>query len=151
MKIIRVAGVVLLIVLLLWVMALSGQMYAFIDFASLIFVVFICLSLLLFTNQISDYLRAFRFSAGNHEFTTKELKASENTMSFSIKVMFLAGLLGSLVGFVQIGHLGDPDSLTFVRMAVSSLTFVYACILNLIQISIKSILTKEIIYRNHEK
>ncbi|MBI9013272.1 MAG: hypothetical protein JEZ08_13650 [Clostridiales bacterium] len=147
----RLISIVVLVLFLFWILALAGNIYAFIDAASLIFIVVISISMLVFSNQWSDYVRAIRISMGATEFTTKEYRASRNAMDLSIRTAFVSGVIGTIVGLVQLVVLtDDPQSIT-AGMAIGILTLLYALIINIVQYAIKSMITKEIIYRDYEE
>lgn len=146
----RVLSILVLCMLLVWIMASANSISAFNDIPSLLFISIISTAMLVFTNQWTDYIRAIKIAMGAIEFTTKELKASRNAIDLSIKTIYAAGIIGTIVGWVQLVILmSDPKSMT-LGMAVGILTLLYALIINMVQYAIKSMITKEIIYRENE-
>ena len=137
--------------LLLWITGSGNNLYAFIDFPSLMFISLISISMIVFSNQWSDYVRAIKISMGATEFTTKEYKASRNAMDLSIRTVFIAGVIGTIIGLVQLVVLTDDPNSIAAGMAVGILTLLYALIINIVQYAIKSMITKEIIYRDYEE
>lgn len=87
---------------------------------------------------------------GGTEFTTKEYKASRNAMDLSIKTIFVAGVIGTITGLIQLVVLTDDLQSITAGLAVGILTVLYALIINTVQYAIKSMITKEIIYRDYE-
>lgn len=146
----RILSILVLLLLLLWIMTSANHYTAFIDIPSLLFVSLMSIALLVFTNQWSDYVRAIKISMGVTEFTTKEYKASYNAMDLSIKTIFASGVIGSIVGMIQLYLLLSDVSSMGLGMAIRILTFLYALIINMVQYAIKSMIAKEIIYRDNE-
>lgn len=146
----RLIGIIILLGSLIYIAISSGAFSSVIDLPSLLLIVVINVSMILFSNQWTDYVRAFKIAMGQREFTTKEMKVSKNAMNLSIHIVFLSGFLGTVIGWVQIAaRLSTSESLK-AGMAVAALTTLYALMLNLIQLSIKSTINKEIIYRSNE-
>jgi len=147
----RIISIIILALLLFWITGSANTMYAFKDLPSLLFISFISISMIVFSNQWSDYVRAIKISVGATEYTTKEFKASRNAMDLSIKTVFVSGVIGTIVGLVQLVVLTDDPESIAAGMAVGILTLLYALIINIVQYAIKSMITKEIIYRDHEE
>jgi flagellar motor component MotA len=146
----RIISILMLGIVLFWIMASANSFYAFIDIPSLLFITLISIAMLVFTNQWSDYFRAIKISMGVTEFTTKEYKASRNAMDLSIRTVLVSGIIGSMVGMVQLVLLTSELESMAAGMAVGILTLLYALIINIVQYAIKSMITKEIIYRENE-
>ena len=147
----RLISIILLALLLFWITTSGNTKNAFLDIPSLIFVSLISISMIVFSNQWSDYVRAIKISVGATEYTTKEFKASRNAMDLSIRTVFVSGVIGTIVGLVQLVVLTDNPESVAAGMAVGILTLLYALIINIVQYAIKSMITKEIIYRDHEE
>lgn len=149
-NIVKIIGVIILIVLLFWLMASAGNMYAFLDLASLAFILVMMVSMLLFTNQWRDYLRAYQIAMGKSAFTTKEFKASLNVMDMCIKLVYLSGFIGAFSGYIQSLVSTSDVQVLATRFSVASLVLLYALVINVIQYAVKSMVKKELIYRKHE-
>jgi len=147
----RIISIIILALLLFWITGSGNTKYAFIDLPSLLFISFISISMIVFSNQWSDYVRAIKISIGVTEYTTKEFKASRNAMDLSIRTVFVSGVIGTIIGLVQLVVLTDNPESIAAGMAVGILTLLYALIINIVQYAIKSMITKEIIYRDHEE
>jgi len=146
----RIIGIILLFLILAGAIYIGGgpsAITAFIDFPSLLIVVIIILSMLLFTGQLTDYSRAISIGMGKTEYTMKELKSSSIAINLSIKICYLSGIIGTFIGIIQIlRHLDDPSSVG-PAISVSFLTVFYSLFINVIQYAIKAKIDKEIVYR----
>jgi type III secretory pathway component EscS len=147
---IRIIALLLMCFTLLGAMLLSGGgsgFLSFIDQPSLLLIVIFMCSMLLFSNTFGDYLRGIKIAGGNPEYTTNELKASINALDLSIALVYIAAVIGVLVGTISI--LNHVEELKEFRLAysINLLVVFYAFIINLIHYSIRARLRKELIYR----
>lgn len=140
---------ILLGVLISTTMIGSTSLRSVIDFPSLVIVILIPCSVLSFADQWPDYLRAISIAMGNTEFTSKEYKASRNALRLSIRLFWMSGIIGTLIGFVLI--LSNLDSINSVgqSMAIGSLTLLYSMVFNMLHYGIFAKVEKELIYREH--
>jgi len=146
----RIIGIILLFLIWIGAIFISGGpsgIRAFIDFPSLLIVVIIILSMLMFAGQLSDYSRAIRIGMGETEYTMKELKSSSIAINLAIKICYLSGITGTIIGIMQILiYIHDPANFGPV-VSVSLITLFYALFINIIQYAIKAKIDKEIVYR----
>lgn len=150
-SIMKIISIGLLVILLIWLLSTAGQVEFFADPASLLVVLFIPLTMIIFSNVWTDFTRAIKISIGYTEYTTKEYKASLSAIDLSIRCVFIAGLLGSLVGIIMVlNFIHVSTDTTGPNIAVASLTLLYSFIINTVQYGIRSILQKEIIYREND-
>ncbi len=154
-QIVKKAVLILVAVFLLtWILLyvsggnINGAMI-FVDWPSLIIVVFPVFFILVFADLWSDYVRAYKFALGNKDFTTKELKASVEAIDLSVKITVITGGIGTLVGLMS--SLVNITDLSYigVYLAVVIITALYALIFNLIQMPIRARIKKELIYREN--
>lgn len=147
---VRIFGVVVLIAVLIAAIFIGGGEYglgAFIDFPSVLIVVIIPLSMLMLAGQVTDYLRAIQIAGGRSDFTLKEFKSSSIAIGLTIRMIYMSGVIGTLVGVMQILiYLSDPANI-FPALSVSLLTLFYALFFNSLHYAIKAKIDKEIVYR----
>jgi len=147
----RYVAIGFLVLILVVATTFGTGLMGFIDPASMLIIAVMSISMIVFSNHWSDYVRAMRIAIGNFECTTKELKASKNAMDLSIKAVFLSGIIGTVVGIISyLMILEDPTSFLGAAAAVALLTLLYACVINIVQYAIKAMIEKEIIYRDYE-
>ncbi len=122
---------------------------AFFDVPSFLIVITIPLSMLLFAGQITDYFRAVQMAAGADDFTIKEFKSSSIALSLAIRMFYMSGIIGTVVGIIQILiYVEDPSNFG-PAISISLLTFFYSIFFNTIHYAIKSRIDKEIVYREN--
>ncbi len=130
-----------------------SRLMGFVDYPSLIIVVFPTVFMLFFADLMGDYCRGVRFIFGNTEYTTKEIKTSINALDLSIKLVIITGVLGSFIGLIMnfINYGGDVYSseVFYINIALNLMPLFYALIWNLIQLPIRYNLQKEITYREN--
>lgn len=130
----------------------ATRMLVYVDWPSLLFIILPTVVMLLFSDLMGDYIRGYKIAWGNVEFTNKELKASAEALSLSIKLVLLTGIGGIIIGvissLVQIRAVNEIY-LYFAMIAVILLTGLYAVLINLIQYSVLAKINKEIIYREN--
>lgn len=139
----------ILITLLIFITIISGGNFSnFIDPFSILFILILSTLILSLSKQSNDYIRAIKIATGNTDFTKKEYMASENAINLSIKSIYMSGILGSLIGFIQIATFSSSLEMTIASSRVAILTFFYAIVINIIQYAIKSSISNQLIYRN---
>jgi hypothetical protein len=147
---IKIMSILVLVTAIIGLLILSGGssgLVLFIDQPSLYVIILFTITLLLFSNSFEDYILGIKIAASNPEYTTNELKAAINAFDLSIALVNLSALIGVLVGTISVLH-SVSDFATFkVASAVVLLIVLYACIINLLQLSIRTRLRKELIYR----
>lgn len=148
----RLLGIMIFILVILMTIFIGGgdrAFSAFIDLPSLIIVTLIPTAMSIFAGLGTDYKRAFSIALGNNEYTLKEYRSSSIAIGLMIKLLYLSGFFGTLVGFVQmLRFLDDPYSFG-PGLAVAVLTLFYSIFINMIQHAIKAKIDKEIVYREH--
>lgn len=142
--------VLLLFIISMTILAAGGRVSNYIDPFSIVFVTAITVSLLLFAGGWSDYLRAYKIATGKLDYTTKELKARKIMVDFAIKIIFIAGIVGTIIGSIQIAIRVDSISVAKLQFTVAILTLLYAVIINMIHYALSSLIEKEIVYRGDE-
>ncbi len=145
-----VVGIIALVVLLYLVtggnIAMAG---IFLDIPSLVIIVFPLIFILLFSDTWGDYIRAYKFVAGNKEYTTKELKASVLALDLSINITSITGGIGTLIGImISLVNIADFEMLG-VYLAIILITVLYALIINAVQMPIRTCIKKELVYREN--
>lgn len=148
--IVKIISLGILIAGLLGVMALSGgdtKFAAYLDQPSLYVILVFTISMLIFSNTFGDYIMAIKIAAGNPECTTNEMKAALNAMDLSIVLVFLSGIIGGFIGAIVI--LASVNEAADIRhsFSVDFIVILYSLIINLIQVSIRAKVKKELIYR----
>ncbi len=154
-SVIKKISLVLLGILILGVLLVSStggnlaMVTLFLDIPSLTIVVFPLIYILVFSGLWVDYIRAYKFVAGNKEFTTKELKASVLALDLGIKTTSILCGIGTVVGVIA--SLADISTLEYlgVYLSILLITVLYALIINLIQIPIRTCIKKELLYREN--
>ncbi len=121
----------------------------YLDIPSLVIVIFPLIYILVFSGLWGDYIRAYKFAFGNKEYTTKELKASILALDLSIKIVSVLCGIGTVVGVIA--SLMDISSLEYigVYLSIILITVLYALIINLIQMPIRTCIKKELLYREN--
>lgn len=156
MKVKKTILIIILICIILFTMWISvagdlSNISYYLDVPSLLFIILPTSAMLAFSDLFKDYGRAYKIVWGNLEYTTKEIKASLEALSLSIKLVTLSGISGIIIGLVSIleGAVNYPNAVIYASSAVMLLTGLYAILINLIQYAMKSKLTKELIYREN--
>jgi len=143
----KIIGIVLFFLVILMALFIGGGQHAiaiFTDIPSLLFVTLIPLSMSLLAGLTSDYLRSFKIVFGGSAYSINECKASSIAMSLMIKLVYLSGFIGSLIGFVQLLRYLDNPLNIGPALSVVVLTLFYALIFNVLQHSMKAKIDKEI-------
>ena len=103
----------------------------------------------IFAGLGTDYLRAYKIAFGNTKYTLKENQSSSLAIGLMIKIVYLSGIIGSLVGAVQVLRFLDDPTNFGVAISVAGLTLFYALFINIIQHAIKARVDKEVIYKEN--
>lgn len=159
MNIKKTIAVMILILILVMSVVIGGGLrgiLAFWDAPSLLFLLIPLISVLVLSDNLSDFIRGFRIVNGNTEFTIKEFKASKNAYDMTIKVVFILSVLGTMIGLINMGayngleYSGKELELyihLYAGASIAVLTILYGSILNIFFYAIRSRIAKEIIYR----
>lgn len=145
----RGIGIFLLLGVLAYAILMGSHLSVFMDTASMVIVLFITYAMLMFSGTFTDYIRGIAIAMGKTEYILKEYRASSLAMALSIKLCFMSGFIGSIIGVVQMLRTLDDISYIGPFFAVAVLTVFYALCINLIQYAIKARIDKEIIYREN--
>lgn len=149
----RIAGIILLFMVLIFAIYIGGGdqgIGAFIDVPSLLFVTLIPFGMLLLAGLIPDYFRGIGIGAGKSEYTLKEYKSSAIALGLAIKMFYLSGVIGTVVGVMQILRYLDDISNLGPAASVCLITVFYAMILNAIHYAVKARIDQEIVYRDNQ-
>lgn len=145
--IVKIVALVIFICALLYTIISGTYLRHVIDFQSIFIILLINFSVLVLSDLFRDYLRAFKIVTGNLEYTTKEIQASKEAVSLSIKLIYLAGIFGTITALlILLRRLDDPSSIG-PSVSVALIISIYALVINIIQNAVKSKLAKELIYR----
>jgi len=149
--IMKIIGIVLLILIVVATTFSGGPhaITAFLDPASLLFIIVIMFSMLMVAGQLSDYFRAYSIIMGNTNYTLKELKSSIIAINLAIRSCYLSGILGSITGGIMVMMFLSTPMRIGPMAAVAVLTLFYSLFMNLLHYAIKASLDKEVIYREN--
>lgn len=144
-----ITGAVLLCLFIYGITIISGgmaQIIWFLDVPSLVAVIGIQSIVLGASGQFINYFRSFRLVFAPKSYNPEELQLlaekSEYAVGFCIKVILLAGVISSLIGFVMVaGTIGDL-SLVGPSLAVTVLTMFYSVLISIFMYVIKGRLHK---------
>lgn len=146
----KIITLIFLFAFLIMIMSINtgiSGLIMFINLPSLVLILFFTVPIMVFSDIIGDYICAIKVSLGIGEHTLKELKTAKSAIEVTIKFVFISAAIGAITGLVMLlGSLNDP-SVIGPYLGVCILTILYACIINLVQLGIKSKIIKEIIYR----
>ncbi len=154
-KITKMFSILLLVLILIFTLFISAGgsiagIYGFIDYPSLLIVLFPTVFMLFFADLIGDYCRGVKFIFGDMDYTTKEIKTSINALDLSIKLVISTGLLGTFIGLIlTFANYSVTDTMFSPNIAVNFMPLFYGIIFNLIQLPIRYNLQKEITYREN--
>jgi ABC-type protease/lipase transport system fused ATPase/permease subunit len=151
-SIVRLISIVMLVVMLFWMLASYDKVSSFFDTGTILFITIIPLSMIIFSNQWSDFIRAISIAMGSTEFTTREYKASLNAITLSMNCVLMSGIFGTLAGVImQLSYMNMYPESAAAGFAIAGLSILYAMMINIVQYAIKSMINKEIIYRDHDQ
>lgn len=138
-------GLVLLFVALLLVGVVSGtQLVWFIDAPSVVFVIGIQVIILAASGELRNFLRGFSLLFKSKKYSPDELIMLVPEVEYAItvaqKVLLIAGVMVSIIGFVTVMVLVWNDSINMIgpNLAVAVLSLFYSFLFVLILIPIKS-------------
>lgn len=138
MYIISILAVILLVVLSMGMteFGLAGLIYV-IDMPSLLFLIVIIVPILCATGLIKDFGKAFVIVSKKTDASLIQMKRSLEAVSLTISVSMVTGILAMLLGvIIVLGQLSDYSMLG-PSLAVAVITFVYACMLSIVLLSVK--------------
>lgn len=147
----RIFGIILLAVILILMILLDqgiNGLFTFWNAPSLIIVLVITLSMLMLSDNLSDFTRGFNIVMSSKEYTTKELNSSYNAIDTSIKLIYLSGFIGIMIGCIGILSQIDDPSAYGPALAVALLTVFYSALINIFLYATRAKIKKELIYRS---
>lgn len=132
-------GMLVFLVLTSLLMTISAPPLVFIDFPSLLVILGVTVPILLASGVLQDLGRGFRLMAvRENPFSLFELKRVRQACHLTLRVLPLAGVLGTLVGLVGLlTQLDDPTKIG-PAIAMSLLTFLYAVVLLFVILPIRA-------------
>lgn len=146
----RILSILIMVIFMILAIALDSGivgLVAFWNFPSLILILVIVFPMLIFSNNMPDYIRAYDIAITNHDYTTKELECSYTALGLAIRLTYLAAVFGFFTGLIGIlSHIDDPSAFG-PALAIALLTVYYAAIMNIFQYAIQAKVKKELIYR----
>lgn len=150
----RIIAICLLVFILMLGVSLDtgiSGLIAYWNIPSLLVVGIIVISMLMLSDNISDFFRGFNIVMTDKAYTTKELKASHNAIDTGIKLTYLSGIVGLIIGMIGLlSRLDDPSAIG-PALAVAMLTVLYAALINIILYASRAKIKKELIYRKKMK
>lgn len=132
-------GLLVVIVLAGWIFVGNGGLMMVLDIPSIILLLGLVLSLLAASGLMKDFLRVFRVVKGkNASFTTTELKKSLLAIRLTLKLLLGSGVFGTLTGAIFILAQAKDISNIPAAFSVSGIILLYAILLWLILLPLKS-------------
>ncbi len=147
-----VVGVLLLLLYIVLLMFVNGDYAAlmgFYDLRILVFEIVPVILVLIISDLMSDYIVAIKFMFGHKEYTIKELNSSRMAINLGIKAItssMVAGFFINVMGLLI--NLADPSTIG-PYLAGAMLFIIYAVVFNLVQVSMRNKIEKELIYRSN--
>ncbi len=147
-----VVGVLLLLLYIAVLMLVNGDFAAlmgFYDLRILVFEIVPVILVLIMSDLMSDYIVAIKFMFGHKEYTIKELNSSRMAINLGIKAItssMVAGFFINVMGFLI--NLADPSTIG-PYIAGAMLFIIYAVVFNLVQVSMRNKIEKELMYRSN--
>lgn len=134
MYLISIIAVLLVVAGTLSITTGQTNIYIFIDFPSLLLLLFLFLSVMFASGYLKEFNRAFRFvRKGNQDVSRSELKSSMDAVIFAIRTLLLSGFFITIVGlFVLASAAGgnnfplDSIEKTLLCIAIEMIPFIYA-------------------------
>lgn len=145
-------GVLVFIMLTIFIAFSSAvSLGTLIDLTSLLLILLITIPVILLSGYGRDFAKAFKFTmVKGNETTLQELKRAQEAVALAMKTIMYSGVFGTLLGFIVfLRNMNDPASLG-PSIIVSTITILYAIILNIILLPVKARLNGIIIAYLHE-
>lgn len=114
---------------------------------SVVLILVIWIPMMVLSDLLGDYCNAYRIAAGNTEFSKKEMKAACTALKSSVRFVYIAGILGTFIGIVNIMTKLTMPNIVGPSMVVAVLTILYSLVINIIHYAIMGKVQKEIDYR----
>ncbi len=146
----KIIAITIMFLFMLGLIVLDGGLTALgsvWNLPSLLVIVIIVLPMLIFSNNLLDFIRAFQIAMGAQEHTTKEMTCSHHAMGLAIKLVWLASFFGFLTGLINMLSSIHDFNMFKSGMSICLLTVYYASIINIFFYGVQAKVKKELTYR----